>query len=183
MCARSARGTAPQAGRLERDLPMKFVLIGSVVIVAMIWALLTFKPIPGASTGLFSNLVAALFVMVFGFLFVTVSSPHLRADRDVLESGERHDDRDADGHLRDVPGDGLDRRRIRGARDYDRRRGGHRRGQCRRDFAGLEDGLSGGRDARAAADRVDRRRAGGVVRHRPHAHRHEQRASKNIRPT
>src|SRR6202171_4981605 len=28
-------GTAPQAGRLERDLPMKFVLIGSVVLVAM----------------------------------------------------------------------------------------------------------------------------------------------------
>jgi uncharacterized oligopeptide transporter (OPT) family protein len=40
----------------------------------MIWALLTFKPIPGAGTGLFSNLVAALLVMVFGFLFVTVSS-------------------------------------------------------------------------------------------------------------
>jgi uncharacterized oligopeptide transporter (OPT) family protein len=49
------------------------VLIGSVVLVALIWALLTFKPIPGASTGLFSNLVAALLVMVFGFLFVTVS--------------------------------------------------------------------------------------------------------------
>ena len=44
------------------------------VLLAMMWALLTFKPIPGASTGLFSNLVAALFVIVFGFLFVTVSS-------------------------------------------------------------------------------------------------------------
>ena len=66
-------GTAAQADRLERDLPMKFVLIGSVVIMAMMWALLTFKPIPGASTGLFSNLVAALLVIVFGFLFVTVS--------------------------------------------------------------------------------------------------------------
>src|ERR1700690_1500736 len=63
----------PQAGRLERDLPMKFVLIGSVVLVAMIWALLPFKPIPGAGTGLLSNLAAALLVMVFGFLFVTVS--------------------------------------------------------------------------------------------------------------
>src|ERR1700687_5957214 len=70
---RELGGTAPQAGRLERDLPMKFVLIGSVVLVALIWALLTFKPIPGASTGLFSNLAAALLVMVFGFLFVTVS--------------------------------------------------------------------------------------------------------------
>src|ERR1700687_5508483 len=70
---RELGGTAPQAGRLERDLPMKFVLIGSAVLVALIWALLTFKPIPGASTGLFSNLAAALLVMVFGFLFVTVS--------------------------------------------------------------------------------------------------------------
>jgi putative OPT family oligopeptide transporter len=67
-------GAAPETSRLERDLPMKFVLIGSVVILAMMWALLTFKPIPGARTGLFANLVAALFVMVFGFLFVTVSS-------------------------------------------------------------------------------------------------------------
>jgi putative OPT family oligopeptide transporter len=66
-------GAAPQASRLDRDIPMKFVLMGSVVILAMVWALLTFKPIPGATTGLFSNLVAALFILVFGFLFVTVS--------------------------------------------------------------------------------------------------------------
>ncbi len=67
-------GIAAQADRLEYDLPMKFVLIGSIVIIAMMWALLTFKPIPGASTGLFSNLIAALLVIVFGFLFVTVAS-------------------------------------------------------------------------------------------------------------
>src|SRR6202451_3629285 len=66
-------GTAAQADRLEHDLPIKFVLIGSMVIIAMMWALLTFKPIPGASTGMFSNLMAALLVIVFGFLFVTVS--------------------------------------------------------------------------------------------------------------
>jgi uncharacterized oligopeptide transporter (OPT) family protein len=40
----------------------------------MIWAMLTFKPIPGTQTGLFANLVAAVFVVVFGFLFVTVAS-------------------------------------------------------------------------------------------------------------
>ena len=67
-------GAVADASRFERDLPMKFVLIGSVILLAMIWALLTFKPIPGAGTGLFSNLAAALLVMVFGFLFVTVSS-------------------------------------------------------------------------------------------------------------
>ena len=67
-------GVAPEAIRLERDIPMKFVLLGSALILAMMWALLTFKPIPQAQTGLFSNLVAALFVVAFGFLFVTVSS-------------------------------------------------------------------------------------------------------------
>jgi len=67
-------GTAPQTSRVERDLSMKFVLVGSVVIVTMMWVLLTFKPIPGARTGLLANLAAALFVVVFGFLFVTVSS-------------------------------------------------------------------------------------------------------------
>ena len=70
--AQRASGAA-QADRLERDLPIKFVLIGSIVIIAMMWALLTFKPIPGARTGLFSNLMASLLVLVFGFLFVTVS--------------------------------------------------------------------------------------------------------------
>ncbi len=72
---RAQRGqVATEASRIERDLSMKVVLIGSLAIVAMMWALLSFKPIPGAQTGLFANIVAALFVVVFGFLFVTVSS-------------------------------------------------------------------------------------------------------------
>jgi uncharacterized oligopeptide transporter (OPT) family protein len=53
---------------------MRVVIVGSIAILAMIWALLTFKPIPGAESGLFANLVAALFIIVFGFLFVTVAS-------------------------------------------------------------------------------------------------------------
>jgi putative OPT family oligopeptide transporter len=65
---------APAASRTERDLSMRIVIIGSLVILAMIWALLTFKPIPGAQTGIFANLVAAIFIVVFGFLFVTVAS-------------------------------------------------------------------------------------------------------------
>ena len=72
---RAQRGqVATEASRIERDLSLKVVLIGSLAIVAMMWALLSFKPIPGAQTGLFANIVAALFVVVFGFLFVTVSS-------------------------------------------------------------------------------------------------------------
>jgi putative OPT family oligopeptide transporter len=60
--------------RTERDLSTRVVVIGALVVIAMMWALLTFKPIPGAQTGLVSNLVAAIFVVVFGFLFVTVAS-------------------------------------------------------------------------------------------------------------
>jgi putative OPT family oligopeptide transporter len=60
--------------RTERDMSMRVVVVGSGVIVAMVWILLRFKPIPGAQTGAFANLVAALFVIVFGFLFVTVAS-------------------------------------------------------------------------------------------------------------
>src|SRR6202030_2435435 len=62
------------ASRTERDLSMRVVLVGSAVILAMIWALLEVKPIPGAQTGAFANLLAAVFVVVFGFLFVTVAS-------------------------------------------------------------------------------------------------------------
>jgi uncharacterized oligopeptide transporter (OPT) family protein len=68
-------GNAVAAGsRVERDMPMTTVVVGSLVIVAMMWALLTFKPVPGAQTSAFANVVAALFVVIFGFLFVTVSS-------------------------------------------------------------------------------------------------------------
>src|SRR5437762_12901865 len=38
------------------------------------WAMLTFYPVPGAHTSWYANLLAAIFVIVFGFLFVTVSS-------------------------------------------------------------------------------------------------------------
>ena len=71
---RSERAEVATTSRIERDLSMKIVVFGSLAIVAMMWMLLTFKPIPGAMTGAFANLVAGLFVVVFGFLFVTVSS-------------------------------------------------------------------------------------------------------------
>ena len=62
------------ASRTERDIPMSIVILGSALLVLMIFLFLTFKPIPGAQTGWLANLAAALLVMVFGFLFVTVSS-------------------------------------------------------------------------------------------------------------
>jgi len=60
--------------RTEEDLPMKIVLVGSGILVLLVIALLTFYPVPGADTGLVANVISGLFVVVFGFLFVTVSS-------------------------------------------------------------------------------------------------------------
>src|SRR5271157_516203 len=60
--------------RTEDDLSMGVVLIGSLVIVALMFIFLEFKPVPGAFVGWAANLAASLLVIVFGFLFVTVSS-------------------------------------------------------------------------------------------------------------
>jgi putative OPT family oligopeptide transporter len=67
-------GVAATGGRLDRDLSMRWVIVGSAAIVLSMWLMLTFNPIAGARTTGFENLVASVFVVVFGFLFVTVSS-------------------------------------------------------------------------------------------------------------
>src|SRR3984957_6330870 len=61
------------SSRLDYEVPMRWVVGGSIVIVAMILAVLTFFPIQGAQTQWYQNLFAAVFVVVFGFLFVTVA--------------------------------------------------------------------------------------------------------------
>ncbi len=71
---RAKQESLTATARTERDISMRVVLVGSVALIAMMWALLKFKPIPGAQTGAFANLMAAIFVVVFGFLFVTVAS-------------------------------------------------------------------------------------------------------------
>ena len=60
--------------RTERDLPMSVVVGGSVLLVLLMFLFLTLKPVPGAQVGWFANLAASLLVVIFGFLFVTVSS-------------------------------------------------------------------------------------------------------------
>jgi putative OPT family oligopeptide transporter len=69
-------GTAAQAKpvRTENDLSMRVVILGSLLIAALMFIFLEFKPVPGAQVGWVANLAAALLVVVFGFLFVTVSS-------------------------------------------------------------------------------------------------------------
>jgi len=71
---RAEGGGAAAANRLERDISMRTVVLGSLVIVAMMWVLLTFHPIKDANTAWYQNLLAGIFVVVFGFLFVTVAS-------------------------------------------------------------------------------------------------------------
>ena len=66
-------GQSTASSRIDRDVPMRWVIVGSALIVIMIWVLLTFFPIEGAQTQWYQNLFAGVFVVVFGFLFVTVA--------------------------------------------------------------------------------------------------------------
>ncbi len=60
--------------RTEHDLPPAIVLGGSALLIVLLWVFLEFHPVPGAQVGALANLAASLLVVVFGFLFVTVSA-------------------------------------------------------------------------------------------------------------
>ena len=67
-------GQSSASSRIDEDMPMRTVIAASAVIIVMLWVLLTFHPMKGASTLWWQNLFAAVFIVVFGFLFVTVAS-------------------------------------------------------------------------------------------------------------
>ncbi len=67
---KSKVGTPLSVERTARDLPLTFVLAGTGVMVAVVWALLAFHVNPGAS----GNFVSSLLVVLFGFFFATVSA-------------------------------------------------------------------------------------------------------------
>jgi putative OPT family oligopeptide transporter len=71
---KKSSGPASKAIRTEDDLPMSVVVGGSIALVAIMFFFLQFKPVPGAYVGPLANLAASLLIVVFGFLFVTVSS-------------------------------------------------------------------------------------------------------------
>ena len=71
---RRNKAAARSTLRTDEDLPMSVVIGGSIVLIALMWVFLTFKPVPGAQTSGWANLAASLLIVVFGFLFVTVSS-------------------------------------------------------------------------------------------------------------
>ena len=70
----SDKPASTQPLRTAHDLPMSVVLGGSALLVILLVVFLTFHPVPGAQVGLLANIAAALLVVVFGFLFVTVSA-------------------------------------------------------------------------------------------------------------
>ncbi|MDR3777013.1 MAG: oligopeptide transporter, OPT family [Terracidiphilus sp.] len=60
--------------RTEKDFSMGTAIIGSLVLVVIMFFFLYFKPVPGTNLGPIENLAASLLIVFFGFLFVTVSS-------------------------------------------------------------------------------------------------------------
>ena len=64
-----AGGGPVSTRRTDRDMPMSVVAIGSLVLVLAIWVTLPLDQLFG-----WVNLVAAILIVLFGFLFVTVSS-------------------------------------------------------------------------------------------------------------
>jgi putative OPT family oligopeptide transporter len=70
----TGKAAATQPSRTEHDLPPIVVFGGSLLLILLMFLFLQFKPIPGAQVGVLANFAAALLVVVFGFLFVTVSA-------------------------------------------------------------------------------------------------------------
>ena len=74
-------GSAAKRFRTEHDLPMSVVVVGSVVLVALMCLFLTSSRCRARRSGWLANLAASLLIVVFGFLFVTVSVANCRLDR------------------------------------------------------------------------------------------------------
>jgi putative OPT family oligopeptide transporter len=60
--------------RTTHDLPPIVVFGGSLLLILLMFIFLEFKPVPGAQVGALANFAAAILVVIFGFLFVTVSA-------------------------------------------------------------------------------------------------------------
>ncbi len=67
-------GQSTASSRIDRDVSMRWVVLGSLLIIFLMWVLLTFHPMKGADTRWYQNLLAGVFVTIFGFLFVTVAA-------------------------------------------------------------------------------------------------------------
>jgi len=77
--ATPAAGQEPRAAapRTDRDISLRWVALGALALVTLIWVTLPLTPPYSARSltlGLLVNMVAAVLIVGFGFLFVTVSS-------------------------------------------------------------------------------------------------------------
>jgi putative OPT family oligopeptide transporter len=73
------RGAGGQVPRTDRDLPLATVFFGGLLLVLAIWVFMGLDPQAGGSLSMAAifnwvNLSAAVLIVLFGFLFVTVSS-------------------------------------------------------------------------------------------------------------
>jgi putative OPT family oligopeptide transporter len=71
--AAGSQGAAGQR-RTDHDISLKWALLGAAALMVVMWGMLTLYPVPGAHTSILNNIFAAALVVIFGFLFVTVSS-------------------------------------------------------------------------------------------------------------
>ena len=70
----AAKLATAKPSRIEHDLPPSVVFGGSLLLAVLMFLFLVFKPVPGAQVSWEANLAASLLIVVFGFLFVTVSA-------------------------------------------------------------------------------------------------------------
>ena len=70
----SSRGGADRNARTDRDLPLWLVGVGALVIVALVWATRPLHESFDWIPDLKMNPLGAILIVLFGFLFVTVSS-------------------------------------------------------------------------------------------------------------
>jgi uncharacterized oligopeptide transporter (OPT) family protein len=71
---RGSTGAKAEPIRTENDFSMSTAIVGSILLIILMFFFLVFKPVPGAQVSVWANLAAAVLVVIFGFLFVTVSS-------------------------------------------------------------------------------------------------------------
>ncbi|HEY2805920.1 MAG TPA: oligopeptide transporter, OPT family [Gemmatimonadales bacterium] len=69
--AESRAGIALTRARTSDDLPLTIVIFGALAMILVVFAILTFSVNPGRAV---ANAFASVLIVVFGFIFVTVSS-------------------------------------------------------------------------------------------------------------
>jgi putative OPT family oligopeptide transporter len=67
---RASRAGSLGPARTARDLPLSFIVGGTLVMLVGIWALLAFRVNPGAH----GNFISSVLIILFGFFFATVSA-------------------------------------------------------------------------------------------------------------